>query len=222
MKKLFENVVKSLPTYRKENFKSNDIIVGSGKVQKNSHYIRSGYVKVYDLNANGNIKTIALLKAGDMFPLIWGFDHTPETVYYYKAMGPVETLSFETAELRNKLNNDDEVAKDAHLAFVYLAWDFMERIKCLQMPYTQEKLLRLLPYLAAKIGTKKNGKKYELDYQITQEEIAQLIGATRESVSAHLAKLEERGALNRSGSRIVIDMEYVPQEYIYELWFTNS
>ena len=156
-----------------------------------------------------------------MFPLNWSFEHSSETFYYYKAMGHVETYSVDSNEIRNKLNDDHEATKAAHTASVKLTWDFMERIKCLQMPYTQEKLLRLLPYLAAKIGVKKSSTKYELSYQITQEEIAQLIGATRESVSAHLEELEKRKALNRNNKRIVIDMEYVPEEYICGLWFKN-
>jgi len=222
MAKLFENIVDNLQTKEQKSFKDNEVVVGSGRKDKNSYYIIDGYVKVYDLNADGNIKTIAILKKGDMFPLVWGFDHPPETVYYYKAMGPLETYSVETFELKNELSSNVDVAREAHIAFVYLAWDFMERIKCLQMPYTQEKVLRLLPYLAAKLGKKIDASTYELVYNITQEEIAQLIGATRESVSAHLAKLESRSIINRSRNRLLINMDKVPEEYIHELWFSKA
>lgn len=222
MTKLLKKSIDTLSSSQKNSFKNNEVIVGLGKQQAKCYYITKGLVKVYDLNADGNIKIIAILKKGDMFPLIWGFDNPPETVYYYKAMGQVTATSFETIELKQKLNEDVYFARDAYMAFVYLSWDFMERIKCLQMPYTQEKILRMLPYLVAKIGSKKTDTIYELNYPIRQEEIAQLIGATRESVSAHLSKIEDRSIINRTKSRISIDMKYIPDEYIHKHWFSES
>lgn len=223
MPKLFKEVIQAIPSKQEKSFSDNDVIVGSGKVQKDCYYIIDGFVKVYDLNADGNIKTIAILKKGDMFPLIWAFDHPPETVYYYKAMGTVSAARVETQELRQTLTQEAEVSRSVQLAFVYLSWDFMERIKCLQMPYTQEKILRLLPYLVAKLGGVKNRSgAVELTYDITQEEIAQMLGTTRESVSAHLAKLENKGIIDRSTKRMKITMSEIPEEYIHDLWFEET
>ncbi len=222
MSKIFRDVIHKIATVGVKNFSANEVIVAIGRKQKDSFYITDGYVKVYDLNSDGNIKTILILKKGDMFPLIWGFDHIPEVVYYYKAMGPVKTLSVETKVLRESLLDDPTMAREAQLAFVYMTWDLMERVKCLQMPYTQEKLIRLMPYLAAKLGVKKDTSTYELSIAITQEEIAQLLGATRESVSAHLSKLEEKNVISRKKSKLTIHMNHNPEEYIYDVWFEET
>lgn len=219
MKKLFKDVIESIPSSGSKTFSNNEVIVGAGKEQKDCYYLTDGFVKVYDLNADGNIKTIALLKSGDMFPIVWGFDHPPETVYYYKAMGKVRAISVETVKLKSAIENDMQALKSAHSAFVYLTWDLMERIKCLQMPYTQEKLIRLMPYLAAKLGKEIAKNKYELKQSITQEEIAQLLGATRESVSSHLSNLEKKGIIKRYKSSFIINISEIPSEYIHEIWF---
>ena len=222
MDKPLQKAITKLNTHSSETFKSGQVIVSTGKRTKDVYYITDGYVKVYDLNDSGDIKIISILKEGDMFPLIWGFDHPPETAYYYKATGPTSTLRVSTEELKKALEQDPVVSRTALLQFVYYTWDLMERIKGLQMPYTYEKLLRLFPYLAAKLGVKRSENVYELAYNLTQEEIAQLLGATRESISAHLHKVEDSGAIQRVGKKITVKISSIPEEYIHEQWFRES
>lgn len=190
-----------------------------GKRSSECYYITRGCVKIYDLNSDGTIKTIGILVRGEIFPLIWGFDDPPETAYYYKAMGDVSVLKFGAEELKSGLSSNPEVSHAALLQFVSLSWDFMERIKSLQMPYTYEKLLRLLPYLAAKTGKPRGENSYVIQQKITQEEIAQMIGATRESISAHLSKLEKNGVITRKKGIFTIHIDSVPEEYIHQNWF---
>jgi CRP/FNR family transcriptional regulator len=219
MTKLLESVIQNLSSKQRVSYGDNDVIIGLSRRQKHTSYITKGYVIIYDLNADGTMKTIAILKKGDLFPLSWCLDTPPDTVYCYKAMGPVHTVKVETAELKETLRNDTCAARDSHMEFVTMAWDFMERIKCLQMPYTKEKILRLLPYLVAKIGGTIKGSKHELNYPITQVEIAQLIGATRESVSAHLSQLEDLNIISRKDNRVTVDMEKIPEEYLHDYNF---
>ena len=219
MKDTLGNYIQTIGSNAKEQFRDGEVIVQVGKRSLDCYYITRGCVKVYDLNSDGTIKTIGILVRGDMFPLIWGFDDPPETAYYYKAMGDVSVLRFSTDDFKKGLHADPALSHAAMLQFVNLAWDFMERIKSLQMPYTYEKLLRLLPYLAAKTGKPRGENSYVIQQKITQEEIAQMIGATRESISAHLAKLEKNGVITRKKGIFTIHIDNVPEEYIHQSWF---
>lgn len=205
-----------------ETFRNNAVIVNAGKRSPYCYYIKEGLVKVYDLDPQGNIKTMLLLVRGQMFPLIWGFDHPPATAYYYTAVGKTTLVKVDTNKLKEALANDANIAHESLMQFVYLMWDAMERIKCLQMPYTYEKLLRLLPYVAAKLGTNVGRNRCKLIYKITQDEIAQLAGATRESVSTHLGKLSKDGVIERSAHSFIINMDKIPDEYIHSYWFNES
>ncbi len=216
------HVFEHIDGHSKTQFKNGEVIVSAGQHQSPSHLITRGFVKVYDINSDGTVKTIAILKKGDVFPLIWGFDHPQETVYYYKAMGTASTTKVPTQELKKSLQSDSEMAHAALMQFVYLSWDLMERVKCLQMPYTYEKLLRLMPYLAAKMGKKRAPDMYILQQKITQEEIARMLGATRESISAHLSELEKNHVIDRSGRTFSIDISMIPSEYIHKIWFKEA
>jgi len=44
MNNILEKALKSLSSYKKESFKSSDIIVGSERKQKSSYYIKNGHV----------------------------------------------------------------------------------------------------------------------------------------------------------------------------------
>lgn len=219
MKDTLGNYIQSIGTVVKEQFRDGEVIVQVGKRTSECYYITRGCVKIYDLNSDGTIKTIGILVRGNMFPLIWGFDDPPETSYYYKAMGDVSVLKVATDDFKKGLHTNSELSHAAMLQFVDLTWDFMERIKSLQMPYTYEKLLRLLPYLAAKTGKPRGENSYVIQQKITQEEIAQMIGATRESISAHLSKLEKNGVITRKKGIFTIHIDAVPEEYIHYSWF---
>lgn len=197
-------------------------IVEKSKTEQYVHAVDSGIVKVVDYAKKSQPSVIAYLKRGEVFPLIWAFDHPPATTYKYEALGVVKTLSVSRMKFRETLASDVDFTKQAFEMFVNLAWDLMERIKDLQMSYTTDRLIRLLPYIAAKTGVEVEPRVYKLPSYLTQYEIALLLGVTRESISTHMSKPEvQRFLYQKEGSRYV-DLREIPENYIFEQWFRQN
>jgi len=169
------------------------------------YIIRDGYIKVVENRSETGKKTILVLGPGDMFPLIWAFDHPEKTAYYYESMRKADLIKFKTNDFKEKMKTDAVLNRESLLMFVDLSWDLMERVKCLQTPYTYGKLIKLLPYLIAKFGDKLENNKYQIPNFVTQEEIAQLIGTSRESVTKHFQLLREDGIIEKVKSGLNIN-----------------
>ncbi|MBD65371.1 MAG: hypothetical protein CME62_09195 [Halobacteriovoraceae bacterium] len=197
----------------------NDLIVSKDRKEKKVYVIKSGVVKVTDLKNDKQDQTILILNKGECFPLIWAFDHPGATTYNYEALSDCEVLSTHLSHFKNKMSEDANFTKISLEMFVNISWDLMERIRDLQMNYTTEKLLRALPYIAAKTGEKLSQNTFKIPDFMTQMEIARLLGTSRESISTHLKKKELSKAFRVQDTERLIDLANIDNNYIFDRWF---
>lgn len=183
----------------------------------------TGHTMVFSNTEEGQKTCLLILGPYSALPLIWGFDHPEKTAYSYETLTESEFLTIELAEFKNALNTDIELTRESQIGFVYLTWDLMERVKCLQMPNTYEMLTRALPYLAAKAGDKIEPTKYRLKSFVTQDLIAQMLGTSREWISRHFKSLKREGLImDEKGQAKTIDLEKIPSNFIYSRWFIDK
>jgi CRP-like cAMP-binding protein len=185
--------------------------------------IESGHVVVIDRSFPGKEENLLILKKGEAFPLIWGFDHPTSVVYSYKSLAETRLLRSSLKDFKIEMGKEASFTKDAMEMFVHLTWDTLERLKGMHAPYTYEKLLRLLPYIASKVGSKVDNRIYSIPKNLGQQLIADMLGSSRESVSVHYNEAIKNGVIikKENGDRF-IDLEKVPEQYIYSRWFNES
>jgi len=126
------------------------------------------------------------------------------------------------SDFKQTLATDAKFTKVAMEMFVHLTWDALERIKGLQMPFTYEKLLRVLPYIATKIGVRRSHHEYEIPKKFTQQEMADLLGASRESISSHFQKAISNGVIVNEEEYRVLDLNKIPKEFVFTKWFAEN
>ena len=202
-----------------KSYDSGDIITNKQSKDLFIYVIEEGVIKVSDSTSGGRARTLLLLNKGEAFPLIWAFDHPESVVYTYEALDKVKILSASLSEFKEALSTDPAFTKSALQMFVNLSWDAMERLKGMQMPFTYERLLSILPYICAKVGSKISGQRFRIPKKFSQQEIADLLGVTRESVSSHYQKaLKNEVIIDKDGLR-VLDLSKIPSECIFNTWF---
>ena len=200
-------------------YESGQIITNKESKELFIYVIEKGAVKVSDSTSSGRARTLLILNKGEAFPLIWAFDHPESVVYTYEALGEVAILSASLSEFKEILKTDPEFTKSSLEMFVNLSWDAMERLKGMQMPFTYERLLSVLPYICAKVGNKVSGQRFRIPKKFSQQEMADLLGVTRESVSSQYQKaLKNEVIIDKDGIRL-LDLSKIPSEYIFSTWF---
>jgi CRP-like cAMP-binding protein len=84
-----------------------------------------------------------------------------------------------------------------------------ELLEILHCPQVEASLLRVLNWLAQRFGQEsKFGRRIEL--RLTHQELAELIGSTRVTVTRLLSSFERRGLIQRQQRRITITQEGEP------------
>jgi CRP/FNR family transcriptional regulator len=218
----FKNKFEEKIKHKRENSSDKDLIVKKGQNYEDVYVIDRGHVKVVEKNDDGNERVLLILKRGEAFPLIWAFDDPCETVYDYVSIGETSMLKCSLLDFKHALSSDSAFTKASMEMFVHLTWDALERIKSLQMPFTYEKLLRLLPYVATKIGNKISEHEFKIPNSFTQQDMANLLGTSRESISAHFQKAVSKGIIRKSTGGKIFNLKEVPSSFIYTRWFKEN
>jgi CRP/FNR family transcriptional regulator len=83
-------------------------------------------------------------------------------------------------------------------------FEVREQIAVLATGSVRSKLSHLLQQLTRKYGVEE-GKRLRIGKRFTHEDLANMIGASRETVTKMLALLEKEGAITRKGKYLLID-----------------
>lgn len=154
------------------------------------YIIKSGVVRVYDITAEGEERTVALDVEGEIFPIGVALGLLQKSQYFYQAQTNCEIYSIKKEDFLRYLRFHPKIALNFYKD---LAEDFVglqSRILALQQTKASSKILLTLSYLAERFGKQIGSNTTEIQIPLTQQEIANFIGLTRETTSIELKKLE--------------------------------
>jgi CRP-like cAMP-binding protein len=196
MEKLFND----LPT---RQFRKGQILIYEGDPVENIYFIVNGFVKVSNILADGERRTIIVYKPGEAFPLT-SFLSAGVARYFYECMTDVEVKSRPPAEFQNMIKGNLEVGEEL-IAYTYkVSQQFIDRIETLSAQSARSKVVSLLNYLAKKTG-EADGAKIKLSLPLTSQEIADMCGLTRETASLQLIRLKKEGVIAGRRNLIIND-----------------
>jgi len=173
-----------------------------GEAHNGIHLIELGRIRSYYTSPAGREITLGYWAAGDFVgaPQIFGGGHH---MWSSVAIAPSRGIWLPGQELKAFVYEMPDLA-------VSLIEGLEQKGKCyaalLQLVGTRsmkKRLAHLLLTLADHIGKKVNGH-LSLDRRLTHEELACMIGATRQWVSMTLERFEKEGIVARDGSLIVV------------------
>jgi CRP/FNR family transcriptional regulator len=107
-------------------------------------------------------------------------------------------------DMRQLIDESHEVQRmfmDRYLS-IYVAQTL--RISALTYSVATEKLLHTLRYLCVRFGNAPKDGKIELNIYLTHQQLAELLGLSRETTTNELIKLKKRGVINYDRKRITV------------------
>ncbi len=186
VKKLFNNVVE-------RKYGPGQIVIYNGDKPIHVMFIKSGAVKFYDIDSEGNEKILHIGGKGSIFPLFYPFEDKSKVDAFYTTICDTEVLLIPLDDFRKKLRLSPQYA------FHILRWYAKEmdhvvrRLKSLEKSSAQEKVLEALSYLCNQHATiKRLGSDwYKTNFPVTQQALADMTGLTRETVNVELKTTEK-------------------------------
>ncbi|WP_223154992.1 Crp/Fnr family transcriptional regulator [Alkalibacillus aidingensis] len=180
-------------------FKKNDHIFMQGDVISHVYFMISGQVKIYRTGYSGNEQIVNFLKRGNMFPH-QGFFRKDNYPAHAQASGDVELICIPIMEFESFLYQRPEICIRLLSVLGDLIVDLQNRLESKMVDTAYEQVIKAILRIGEANG-KKEGDYTVLTVKITNQELANIIGSSRETVSRSLTKLKKNNLLhmNKNG-----------------------
>jgi CRP/FNR family transcriptional regulator, cyclic AMP receptor protein len=177
-------------------------IFSEGQQGDRLYIIISGKVKIGRRAPDGRENLLAVMGPSDMFGELSIFDPGPRTSTV-TAVTDVKAVSLDRPALREWIAKRPEIAEQLLRVLARRLRRTNNLLADLIFTDVPGRVAKELLRLAQRFGTQDGGL-LRVTHDLTQEEIAQLVGASRETVNKALADFAHRGWLRLEGKSVLI------------------
>src|SRR6478609_1775778 len=195
-----------LPNLKVGSYRPRQVIYLPGDRAQGVHFLTSGRIKISKVTRDGKELTLAYRTEGDFFGEPCLLDGGPREEMA-EAMDASQTVEIQRELLDNLLKVDGRAAYKFARALITRRKDLETRVEQLIFKDVGAKLAELLLNLGQEHGiSHEHGTAVGL--KITHQEMANLIGSTRETVSLTLSQFKRKGLIQTEGRRVILaDLE---------------
>lgn len=178
-----------------------------GDTPQAMYVIESGLVKVYTITRSGDELLVTISGEGEDFPIGLSVNVIDRAEYFYEAFTDCRLRLVPPADFLNYILSDREVTTYRLVRLTRLLLATLARVNALEQPKASDKIARTLLYMAGQFGTAVRAPTSRLRLSVTQQEIANLLGLTRETTNIELKKLELKHIISHSRRSYTLYME---------------
>jgi CRP/FNR family transcriptional regulator, cyclic AMP receptor protein len=192
------------------DFPSGHTLFAEGEPGDRLYIVVSGKVKIGRCCPDGREKLLTIMGPSDMFGELSVFDPGPRTSSA-TTITDVCVVSMDRETLRAWIAERPEITERLLRVLARRLRRTNDNMADLIFTDVPGRVAKQLLHLAQKFGTQEGGA-MRVTHDMTQEEIAQLVGASRETVNKALADFAHRGWITLEGKSVVIcDSERLTQ-----------
>lgn len=180
-----------LETAKVRHYPKGQIILYEGENPTDAFVVKEGAVKIYDIDEDGNEKILHVIRAKGLFPIIFLFGTARQTNTFYTTITDSELYVFPRALF------DAELKRNPDLLMYCLRWfadevsEMLRRMSSLEKTSTRSKLLATLSYLSRQHADEPRGGWKRVQFPISHQLLADMIGVTRESTTMVMKDLQK-------------------------------
>jgi CRP/FNR family transcriptional regulator len=205
----FTQFIQQYPT---QTFKKGETILLKGDTPRATYVIESGFVKVYTITNSGDERVVAIGGDQEDFPVGYTVGLIERSQYFYEAFTKCQIRFIPRSDYLAYISSDIEIMQKRLVRLTILLLSTHSRIDALEQPRASDKIAHTLVYMANQFGVnlrphKSHPYKSQLQLSVTQQEIANTLGLTRETTSIELKKLEVKQLISHSRKTYILYME---------------
>ncbi len=181
------SIKRSFPSAIERVYEAGQVVVYHGDKPDHVMFIKSGAVKFYDTDVDGNEKILHIGSTGSFFPLFFPLEDKDAVDAFYATITKTEVIMVPLSEFR------DHIRASADYSFQVLRWYVQEvdhivlRLKSMEKSSAKQRLLHAFYYLCSEHAVHKvNSTWCKVNFPLTQQILADLTGLTRETVNVTL------------------------------------
>ncbi len=179
-----------------------EVLFEEGELGDKLYIVTEGKIKLGHSSEDGRESLLAILGPGEIIGELTLFDPGPRSTTA-TAVSSASLLSLDHADLIAVLDNSPEVAKHMLRALAKRLRRTNESLSDLVFSDVPGRVAKSLLDLADRFGTVSEAGVH-VPHDLTQEELAQLVGASRETVNKSLADFVSRGWIRLEGRAVTL------------------
>jgi len=195
------------------SFGPQTVIFREGDDSDTCYVVRNGHARAVRENADGRTITLAHFGPGDIFGELAMFDDEKRSATI-EALDALDALAILGADMRRLLREHPEIAVKLVIALGRRLRAANERLTRQSFQTVQSRVAVVLAGLVRQAQSEgADGR--DVLVTVTQADIAQLAGSSRESASRFLAVLERAGVVTQGRGRVTVHDPAALDGYVY-------
>lgn len=194
----------------RKKFTKDNILVYQGEAPRSLYAVSTGFVKIYDLSSDGNEQMVGLAGKYDFIPSELLFSRDVAAQFFYAAFTDVEVYVLDREKLGGLIRSDAAALYEIVQAVSAKYHGLRRHLTAVQKPRAREKIVYVLYFLALYFVTGNDrsipasGTLQKVAIPLTQQDIANLVGITRETAAHELKHLKNEGYITYDKSAFYI------------------
>jgi CRP/FNR family transcriptional regulator, anaerobic regulatory protein len=188
-----------------KRFRKGEIVLVQGEVPPNAYILKKGIIKTYNLTSQGEEKPISFDVPGEVFPVAWTFNKVRYAQYYYEAFTDCEVYCVPKQEYNQFLLSHPETLHQVLSDFIDRYVNFQMRVNALEQSKAATKIINTIHFLCLHFGRDLKKDTVQIQLPLTQQDLANFMGLTRETTGIELKKLQRQGILSYRRQNYIVN-----------------
>jgi CRP-like cAMP-binding protein len=195
------------------SFPAGQVIFREGDASDTCYVVHRGHARAVREHNDGRTITLAHFGPGDIFGELAMFDDERRSATV-ETLDEVDAIAILGADMRRLLREHPDIAVKLVIALCRRLREANERLARQSFQTVQSRVAGVLGELVRQ-AQREGAAGEDVLVTITQADIAQLAGSSRESASRFLAVLERAGVVTQGRGRIVVHQPASLDRYVY-------
>jgi CRP/FNR family transcriptional regulator, cyclic AMP receptor protein len=195
------------------SFGPQHVIFREGDASDTCYVVRSGHARAVRGSADGRQITLAHFGPGDIFGELAMFDDERRSATV-ETLDAVDAIAILGGDMRRLLREHPDLAVKLVIALGRRLRAANERLTRQSFQTVQSRVAVVLGNLVDQARSEGAGER-DVPLRVTQADIAQLAGSSRESASRFLAVLERAGVLEQGRGRLTVHDPEALAKYVF-------
>ncbi len=189
--------------FHEQDFKPKEIVFSEGDLGDAIYLLKTGHVRLYRLTEDGKELTLAFLGPGDVFGELSLFREARRQTFA-EALEDSHICAASVEDFTRLMSHKPQLTMMVAGEIARRHSEMETRIAGLAYGSGRAKLVSALRHLAREHGDERADGKIRIGLRLSHQEIAQLMGVTRETCTIELGKLQKAGAVCFDDDRYIV------------------
>ncbi len=188
---------------RQKHYPKGQIIFYQGDHTLEVAILTNGYIKVYDIDDQGNEKILHILRQGALAPFSFFSGKKEQIHWFYSALTDCDVYVIDMDVILDRVKKDSELSLALMNWFSYEVKELLTRLSSLGKSTAREKVMAALIFLSDYCSKQRPSGWKRVSFPVNHQLLADMTGVTRESAAMIMKELAKKGIVRNPRQTIL-------------------